>query len=110
MTKNTHALAAYSDLLEKPELLRVFARADQAAARVTAATPSPLRLATYRGSFKRFDALTTRSSFRELALWTTPGSFTASASSTPDREFGRRLLIDGRLFPAWTPQLGKGCH
>ena len=109
MTKSTHGLEAYGDLMEKPELLRVFARTDHAAQLLAGTTdPSDLKLATYRGSMKRFDALSRPTAVRELALRTNAELFRGLCELYPDKPFGKRLLIDGCLFPAWCPQVGKG--
>ncbi len=109
MTGHTHGLDAYSDLLEKPELLRVFARVDAAAAaRAGDPAPGPLPLRTYRGSMKRFDALCERSGTRDLVLATKAKMFRALMELHPDRPYGRGLLIDGCLFPAWCEQIGTG--
>lgn len=109
MSGHTHCLDAYGDLLEKPELLRVFARVDVAAAALAAQpAPGPLELSTYRGSLKRFDALCEKTSFRDIALATNARLFRGLCELYPDRDFGRGLLIDGCLFPAWCPQKGKG--
>jgi hypothetical protein len=109
MTGHTHGLDAYSDLLEKPDLLSVYARVNAAAAaKAGDPDPAPFRLSSYRGSMKRFDPLTERASTRDLALATNARMFRALCELYPDRHFGRRLLIDGCLFPAWCPQVGKG--
>jgi hypothetical protein len=96
-------------VLEKPDLLRVFARVDAAAAAFAGQSdPGPLKLATYRGSMKRFDALSDRAGNRDLMLATNAALFRSLCELYPDRPFGRGLLIDGCLFPAWCPQVGKG--
>lgn len=57
---------------------------------------------------KRFEALSVKASTRDLMLATNAAMFRSLCELYPDRPFGRALLIDGCLFPAWTPQVGKG--
>lgn len=108
MTKATHALDAYADVFEKPELLRVFARVDHAAQVADGENPRPLRLSTYRGSTERFGPLTRSAEFHDLTMRTNAAMFRALCELYPERRFGQTLLIDGCLFPAWCPQVGVG--
>lgn len=105
MTSHSHGLHAYGDLLEKPQLLEMFARVDAAA---SDGEPRPLTLPTYAGAMKRAEKLTYRSAFDPLFLQTNAALFRGLCELYPDRGFGKTLLLDGCLFPAWCLQRGTG--
>jgi hypothetical protein len=111
MTGKPTGLEVQEALTEQVRLRQVFAdveaaaRAERAESSVVAAD---FQLATYQGHMKRMKHLGSSEARRKPMLEAQAAMFRSLCELRPGDGFGKRLLIDGCLMPAWVDQHGVG--